>query len=84
MIRKVKDESGREWSVERVGRTSGLMSREGLGTPALEPADIIRFSCPSHPEEPEREVTAKAGPLEVLSDEELGALLKMAPKVPLP
>ena len=52
--------------------------------PALEPADIIRFRCPSHPEEPEREVTAKAGLLEVLSDEELGALLKTAPKVPQP
>ncbi len=84
MIRKVKDESGREWSAERVGRTSGLMSRKGRGAPALEPADIIRFRCPSHPEEPEREVTAKAGLLEVLSEEELGALLKTAPKVPMP
>ncbi len=84
MIRKVKDESGREWSAERVGRTSGLMSRKGRGAPALEPADIIRFRCPSHPEEPEREVTAKAGLLEVLSEEELGALLKTARKVPQP
>jgi hypothetical protein len=81
-MRWVTDDAGRRWLVERVGRTSGIVptkTREG-GFP--EPADILRFSCDKDANEPDREVTARAGLLEQLTDTELRALLNIAPRAP--
>ncbi|NIQ99970.1 MAG: hypothetical protein GTN78_07170 [Gemmatimonadales bacterium] len=47
-----------------------------------EPADIIRFECASDRSEQAREVTARAGLLEQLTETELRALLNVAPRAP--
>lgn len=80
--RWLTDESGRRWSVERVGRTSGIVPprTKSEGFPA--PADIVRFTCESDRSEPARETATRAGLLEQLTESELRALLKVAPKAP--
>ena len=80
-MRWLTDETGRRWTVERVGRTSGIVPpkpREGVP----EPADIIRFNCESDRAEPARETATRAGLLEQLTDAELRALLNVAPRAP--
>jgi hypothetical protein len=80
-MRWLTDETGRRWTVERVGRTSGIVPpkpREGFP----EPADIIRFNCESDRAEPARETATRAGLLEQLTDSELRALLNVAPRAP--
>jgi hypothetical protein len=81
-MRWVIDETGRRWTAERVGRTSGLvpLKKDRGGFP--EPQDIVRFSCESDRAEHAREVTTKAGLLEQLTDSELRALLNVAPRAP--
>ena len=81
-MRWVTDDAGRRWSVERVGRTSGMIPPTKSTTAFPEPADIVRFRCESDSGEPAREVTTRAGLLEQLTDSELRALLNIAPKAP--
>jgi hypothetical protein len=81
-MRWVTDDGGRRWSAERVGRTSGLIPGKKGKRPFPEPADIIRFECASDAEETAREVTARAGLLEQLTESELRALLNVALRVP--
>jgi hypothetical protein len=81
-MRWVTDDAGRRWNVERVGRTSGIVSAKPREGRFPEPADIIRFSCESDRAEPPREVTTRAGLLEQLTDGELKALLNIAPRAP--
>ena len=81
-IRWLADDTGRRWSVERVGRTSGIVPPKGKADGFPEPADIIRFSCESDHSEPPRETATRAGLLEQLSDIELRALLNVAPRAP--
>jgi hypothetical protein len=81
-MRWVTDDSGRRWSAERVGRTSGLIPTKKDKGSFPEPADIIRFECASDRSEPAREVTARAGLLEQLTESELKALLNVAPRAP--
>jgi hypothetical protein len=81
-MRWVTDDAGRRWSAERVGRTSGLVPTKKLKTTFPEPADIVRFECVSDTSEPAREVQARAGLLEQLTDTELRALLNVAPRAP--
>lgn len=81
-MRWLTDDAGRRWSVERVGRTSGIVPPKAKAEGFPEPADIIRFSCESDRSEPARETATRAGLLEQLSDTELRALLNVAPKAP--
>jgi len=81
-MRWVTDDAGRRWSAERVGRTSGLIPTKKVKRAFPEPADIIRFECASDDSEPAREVTARAGLLEQLTESELKALLNVAPRAP--
>ncbi len=81
-MRWVTDDSGRRWSAERVGRTSGLIPTKKAKRSFPEPADIIRFECESDGDEPAREVQARAGLLEQLTESELRALLNVAPRAP--
>jgi hypothetical protein len=81
-MRWVTDDAGRRWSVERVGRTSGLVSTKKLKRTFSEPADIVRFECVSDRSELAREVQARAGLLEQLTESELRALLNVAPRAP--
>jgi len=81
-MRFVTDDAGRRWLVERVGRTSGIVPTKARDGGFPEPADILRFSCEKDPSEPDREVTARAGLLEQLTDTELRALLNIAPRAP--
>ncbi|MGD2135869.1 MAG: hypothetical protein PVF27_06900 [Gemmatimonadales bacterium] len=76
------DDAGRRWSAERVGRTSGLIPGKKDKRSFPEPADIIRFECASDSAEDSREVTARAGLLEQLTESELRALLNVALRVP--
>jgi hypothetical protein len=78
-MRWMTDDEGRSWKAERVGRTSGIVRKTSPGGPFPEPQDIIRFSCEA-PGEADREVTAKAGLLEQLTESELKALLQVAPR----
>lgn len=73
------DDSGREWVVERVGRTSGIVTHKG-SVPA--PADILRFTCKSDPEEGERETTMPPGSLDHVPLNELLEMLKTARRLP--
>lgn len=79
-MRWITDDAGRRWAAERVGRTSGLVPTKRSSGGFPEPADIIRFTCASEQSEPAREVTARAGLLEQLTDSELKALLNVAPR----
>lgn len=81
-MRWVTDDAGRRWSVERVGRTSGIVPAKAREGQFPEPADIVRFSCETDRAEPAREVTARAGLLEQLTETELKALLNIAPRAP--
>lgn len=81
-MRWVTDDAGRRWTVERVGRTSGIVSAKHREGQFPEPADIVRFSCESDRGEAPREVTTRAGLLEQLTDGELKALLNIAPRAP--
>jgi hypothetical protein len=81
-MRWVTDDAGRRWSAERVGRTSGLIPTKKAKPSFPEPADIIRFECESDGAEPAREVQARAGLLEQLTESELRALLNVAPRAP--
>lgn len=79
-MRWLTDDAGRRWSVERVGRTSGMVPSKKGASAFPEPADIVRFNCESDRGEPAREVTTRAGLLEQLTDGELRALLNVAPR----
>ena len=79
-MRWVTDDAGRRWSVERVGRTSGMIPPKKSSVTFPEPADIVRFACETDQAEPAREVTTRAGLLEQLTDSELRALLNVAPR----
>lgn len=81
-VRWLTDDAGRRWSVERVGRTSGIVPPKGKSGGFPEPADIVRFSCESDHSEPARETATRAGLLEQLSESELRALLNIAPRAP--
>jgi hypothetical protein len=81
-LRWLTDDSGRRWAVERVGRTSGIVPPKARQEGLPEPADIIRFSCETDQKEPARETATRAGLLEQLSENELRALLKVAPLAP--
>jgi len=81
-MRWLIDDTGRRWSAERVGRTSGLVPTKRAKRTFPEPADIIRFECASDQSEPAREVQARAGLLEQLTESELRALLNVAPRAP--
>jgi hypothetical protein len=81
-MRWVTDDAGRRWSVERVGRTSGMIPTKKDKRVFPEPSDIIRFECPSDETEPAREVTVRAGLVEQLAESELKALLNVAPRAP--
>lgn len=79
-MRWITDDAGRRWLAERVGRTSGIVSKkaEAAGFPG--PADLVQFTCQSDQDEPPREVTTRAGLLEQLTESELKALLNTAPR----
>ena len=81
-MRRLTDEAGRRWIVERVGRTSGIVPPRQLSDKYPEPADIIRFSCETDRKEPARETATRAGLLEQMSESELRALLNVAPRAP--
>ncbi len=81
-MRWVTDDTGRRWSAERVGRTSGLIPTGKSKRAFPEPADIIRFECMSDGSEAAREVQARAGLFEQLTESELRALLNVAPRAP--
>lgn len=81
-MRWLTDDAGRRWSVERVGRTSGIVPPKAKAGGFPEPADIIRFTCESDHSEPARETATRAGVLEQLSETELRSLLNVAPKAP--
>ncbi len=81
-MRRLTDETGKRWTVERVGRTSGIVPPKTRAEGLPEPADIIRFNCESDRAEPARETVTRAGLLEQLTDLELRALLNVAPRAP--
>ena len=81
-MRWLTDETGKRWTVERIGRTSGIVPPKPRAEGLPEPADIIRFNCESDRAEPARETATRAGLLEQLSDTELRALLNVAPRAP--
>ncbi|HEX9730314.1 MAG TPA: hypothetical protein VGA37_17600 [Gemmatimonadales bacterium] len=81
-MRWITDDAGRRWSAERVGRTSGIVPTRRRTASFPEPADIVRFACETDPDEAEREITARAGLLEQLTETELKALLNVAPRAP--
>jgi hypothetical protein len=80
-MRTVVDDQGRRWTIERIGRTSGIINSRAGGRSLPEPADIIRFSCQSDDEEEERETTMKAGLLQNSTDEEIIPYLEAARKI---
>jgi len=77
--RTFTDEAGHTWLVERVGRTSGIVSGE-RGAPMPEPADILRFTR-TDADEPDRETTIRAGSLADLTEESLRESLAQARKL---
>ena len=79
-MRWLTDETGKRWTVERIGRTSGIVPPSPRAEGLPKPADIIRFNCESDRAEPARETATRAGLLEQLSDVELRALLNVAPR----
>ena len=81
-MRWLTDETGKRWTVERIGRTSGIVLPKPRAERLPEPADIIRFNCESDRAEPARETATRAGLLEQLSDTELRALLNVARRAP--
>lgn len=81
-MRWLTDDAGRRWSVERVGRTSGIVPPKTKEKGFPEPADIVRFTCETDRSEPARETYTRAGLLEQLSEAELRAILNVAPKAP--
>ncbi len=81
-MRWLTDETGRRWTVERVGRTSGIVPPTPRSDNLGEPADIIRFHCESDRAVPARETATRAGLLEQLTETELLALLNIAPRAP--
>ncbi len=74
--RKFSDEEGREWTAERIGRTSGIVSTDPTRHLPL-PSDIIRFSCTSA-DESDRETTVEAGALEQYDETDLRKIHKTA------
>lgn len=80
-MRTFSDEQGRNWAVERIGRTSGIVNSQAGGRSLPEPADIVRFTCQSDADEEERETTIKAGMLISSSDEDLLPYLEAARKI---
>ena len=81
-MRWLTDETDRRWTVERIGRTSGIVPPKPRTDNFSEPADIIRFTCQSDRNEPARETATRAGLLEQLTEVELRALLNVAPRAP--
>ena len=78
------DDDGKNWTAERIGRTSGIIApnRDAQSIPG--PADIIRFVCSSDPDEDDRETTMAAGLLSGSTDDQLVAILQSARRVPRP
>lgn len=80
-IRRVfKDQSGRRWIAERVGRTSGIVTSKSMRS-MPSPADILRFTCQDDEDEAERESTIKAGALGEVDEPELQRILEGARKL---
>jgi hypothetical protein len=77
-MRLLTDEEGRRWRAEQIGRTSGIVAPGKPPGTVPEPADILRFTCQSHADEPQRETTIRANVLDDVSDEELLKLLSSA------
>ncbi len=77
-MRALTDEQGRPWTAEQIGRTSGIVAPGKPPGTVPEPADILRFTCQSDAEEPQRETTVRANVLDELSDSELLDLLRSA------
>ena len=67
--------------MERIGRTSGIVTPKNGGHSLPEPADIVRFVCQSDQDEPARETTMGPGLLTNSSDSELLAVLQAARKL---
>ncbi len=80
-LRSFEDDQGRCWTVERIGRTSGIVTPKDGGGALPEPADIVRFVCQSDPDEPARETTMGAGLLTNSSDSDLLSSLQGARKL---
>ncbi len=80
-MRTFSDREGRSWKVERIGRTSGIVSTKEGSSGFPGPADIIRFVCESHPDEAERETTMSAGLLSSSSDADLLSYLERAREI---
>ncbi len=80
-MRTFSDAQGKHWTVERIGRTSGIVDSQAGGGSLPEPADIVRFICQSDADEAERETTIKAGMLINSSDEDLIPYLEVARKI---
>ncbi len=78
--RTFTDDSGRSWSAERIGRTSGIVSSGKLSN-LPSPSDIIRFICQSDNDEPDRETTISAGALEELEESALRKIHSTARKL---
>ena len=74
--RTFTDEEGREWTAERIGRTSGIVTTDH-SKHLPQPSDIIRFSCKSA-KESDRETTVEAGALEQYDDKDLRKIHKHA------
>ncbi|MCZ6916127.1 MAG: hypothetical protein O7I93_05060 [Gemmatimonadetes bacterium] len=77
-MRTFEDEQGKQWAADRIGRTSGIVSSGGGEKSFPEPADIVRFTCKSDPDEPDRETTMKAGIISTSSVEDLRSSLGAA------
>jgi hypothetical protein len=77
-MRLLTDKEGRSWIAEQIGRTSGIVAPGKPPGSFPEPADILRFTCQSHSDEPQRETTVRANELDDLSDEDLLKLLDSA------
>ena len=78
------DDDGITWSIERIGRTSGIVGPKDSSHSIPGPADIVRFVCESESGQQDRETIMAAGLLSDASDAELVAILKSARRMPRP
>ncbi len=74
----LRDNRGRRWAVERIGRTSGTVALRPDGKKVSAPADLIRFTCESDRSEHPREVAVPVGHMERISESELRSLFENA------
>jgi hypothetical protein len=81
-MRRITDEQGHRWTVDRVGRTSGMIPTKARSPSFPQPADIIRFECETDRQQAPREIQTRAGLLEQAGDQDLLSLLGAAPIAP--